>query len=113
MRGSAGVTSFPDDADFSKIMLLSLEKDEIDILHLPNQYERSEREKNKSLVLSAAAEAAQPRSCHALLHWRGKSSFFILNLLYLTEKPRPGPWPDGHSLELLRFTGQTQSHGRG
>jgi hypothetical protein len=43
------MTSFPDDADFSKIMLLSLEKGEIDILHLPKQYERSEKKKNKSL----------------------------------------------------------------
>ena len=42
------MTSFPDDADVSKIMLLSLEKGEIDILHLPKQYERSEKKKNKS-----------------------------------------------------------------
>jgi hypothetical protein len=42
------MTSFPDYADFSKIMLLSLEKGEIDIIHLPKQYERSEREKNNS-----------------------------------------------------------------
>jgi hypothetical protein len=41
------MTSFPDDADFSKIMLLSLEKGEIDILHLPKQYERSERKKEQ------------------------------------------------------------------
>jgi len=47
--GEPFMTSFPDYADFSKIMLLSLEKGEIDILHLPKQYERSERKKNKSL----------------------------------------------------------------
>jgi hypothetical protein len=45
------MTSFPDDADFSKIMQLSLEKGEIDILYLPKQYERSER-KNEQIPLS-------------------------------------------------------------
>ena len=69
------MTSFPDDADFSKIMLLSLEEGEIDILHLPKQYERSERKRTNPFVLSAAAEAARPRSGHARLHWKGKSSF--------------------------------------
>ena len=35
------MTSFPDDADFSKIMLLSFEKGGINIFYLPKQYERS------------------------------------------------------------------------
>jgi len=43
---------------------------------------------------------------------KGKALYF-LNLRYFTEEPRPGLRPDGHILELLRFTGQTQSHGRG
>ena len=47
--GETVYDEFTGDADFSKIMQLSLEKGEIDILHLPKQYERNEREKNKSL----------------------------------------------------------------
>ena len=106
------MTSFPDYADFSKIMLMSLEKGEIDILHLPKQYERSEKKRTNPFVLSAAAEAARPRLAMRGYIGKGKALYF-LNLQYLTEKPRPGLRPDGHILELLRFTGQTQSHGRG
>jgi hypothetical protein len=42
------MTSFPDNADFSKIMQSSLEKGCISVLYLPKHYERSERKKNKS-----------------------------------------------------------------
>ena len=68
------MTSFPDDADFSKIMLLSLENGEIDILHLPKEYERSEKKKRTNpFVLSAAAEAARPRSAMRGYIGKGKA----------------------------------------
>ncbi len=41
--------SFPENANFSKIMLLSLEKGEINILLLPKQYKSRKRKKNKPL----------------------------------------------------------------
>ena len=68
------MTSFPDDADFSKIMLLSLEEGEIDILHLPKQYERSEKKRTNPFVLSAAAEAARPRLAMRGYIGKGKAS---------------------------------------
>ena len=72
------MTSFPDYADFSKIMQLSLEKGEINILHLQKQYERSEKKKNKSLCpISAAAEAARPR--YAMRGYIGKGEASLLS----------------------------------
>ena len=38
----------------------------------------------------------------ARLNWEGNASL-LLELRYLTEKPRLGLRPDGHILELLRY----------
>ena len=68
------MTSFPDDAECSKIMLLSLEEGEIDILYLPKKYERSEKKRTNPFVLSAAAEAARPRFAMRGYIGKGKAS---------------------------------------
>ena len=68
------MTSFPDDADFSKIMLLSLEKGEINILHLPKQTSEAREKRTNPFVLSAAAEAARPRLAMRGYIGKGKAS---------------------------------------
>jgi hypothetical protein len=107
------MTSFPDNADFSKIMLLSLEKGEIDILHLPKEYERSEKKKEEIPLSYPRRLRQRGRGLPCAATLEREKLLYFLNLRYLTQKPRPGLRPDGHILELLRFTGQIQSHGRG
>ena len=107
------MTSFPDDADFAKIMLSSLEKGEIDILHLPKQYERSERKKEQIPLSYPRRLRQRGRGLPGVATLEREKLLYFLNLGYLTQKPRPGLRPDAHILELLRFTGRTQSHGRG
>ena len=75
------MTSFHDNAEVA--MRLTFETGKIDILLLPKQDERSEKKRTIPFVLSAAAEAARPRSRHARLHWKGKV-FLLLELWYLT-----------------------------